>query len=118
MIRILVAKITNKNALTKNRKLGSYTLKSTVAVSFTTPLTQILASIAVAIVIMLALAQARKDATTVGDFVTFITAMMMLLTPLKRLADLNGPLQRGMAAAESVYAMVDTFEAERVDGKS
>lgn len=100
----------------KNRKLGSYTLKSTVAVSFTTPLTQILASIAVAIVIMLALAQARKDATTVGDFVTFITAMMMLLTPLKRLADLNGPLQRGMAAAESVYAMVDT-EAERVDGK-
>lgn len=93
----------------KNKKLGSYTMKSTVAVSFTTPLTQILASLAVAIVIMLALAQARKDATTVGDFVTFITAMMMLLTPLKRLADLNGPLQRGMAAAESVYGMVDAI---------
>ena len=92
----------------KNKKLGNFTMKSTVAVSFTTPLTQILASLAVAIVIMLALAQARKDATSVGDFVTFITAMMMLLTPLKRLADLNGPLQRGMAAAESVYAMVDT----------
>ncbi|MFC0351713.1 lipid A export permease/ATP-binding protein MsbA [Undibacterium danionis] len=93
----------------KNKKLGSYTMKSTVAVSFTTPLTQILASVAVAIVIMLALAQARKDASTVGDFVTFITAMMMLLTPLKRLADLNGPLQRGMAAAESVYGMVDAI---------
>ncbi|MBC3872343.1 lipid A export permease/ATP-binding protein MsbA [Undibacterium flavidum] len=93
----------------KNKKLGSYSMKSTVAVSFTTPLTQILASVAVAIVIMLALAQARKDATTVGDFVTFITAMMMLLTPLKRLADLNGPLQRGMAAAESVYSMVDAI---------
>ncbi|MFA9274996.1 MAG: lipid A export permease/ATP-binding protein MsbA [Candidatus Aquirickettsiella gammari] len=93
----------------KNKKLGSFTMKSTVAVSFTTPLTQILASVAVAIVIMLALAQARKDATTVGDFVTFITAMMMLLTPLKRLADLNGPLQRGMAAAESVYSMVDAI---------
>lgn len=93
----------------KNKKLGSFTMKSTVAVSFTTPLTQILASLAVAIVIMLALAQARKDATTVGDFVTFITAMMMLLTPLKRLADLNGPLQRGMAAAESVYSMVDAI---------
>lgn len=93
----------------KNKKLGSFTMKSTVAVSFTTPVTQILASLAVAIVIMLALAQARKDATTVGDFVTFITAMMMLLTPLKRLADLNGPLQRGMAAAESVYSMVDAI---------
>lgn len=93
----------------KNKKLGSYTMKSTVAVSFTTPLTQLLAALAVSIVIMLALQQARQDASTVGDFVTFITAMMMLLTPLKRLADLNGPLQRGMAAAESVYGMIDAI---------
>jgi subfamily B ATP-binding cassette protein MsbA len=93
----------------KNKKLGSYTMKSTVAVSFTTPLTQILASLAVAIVIMLALAQARSNASTVGEFVQFITAMMMLLTPLKRLADLNGPIQRGMAAAESVYHMIDSL---------
>lgn len=91
----------------KNKKLGSYTMKSTVAVSFTTPLTQILAALAVSVVIMLALAQARQDSSTVGDFVEFITAMMMLLTPLKRLADLNGPMQRGMAAAESVYGMID-----------
>ncbi|MBR7799553.1 lipid A export permease/ATP-binding protein MsbA [Undibacterium fentianense] len=106
----------------KNKKLGSYSMKSTVAVSFTTPLTQILASVAVAIVIMLALAQARQDATTVGDFVTFITAMMMLLTPLKRLADLNGPLQRGMAAAESVYSMVDTIPeteaGQKIEGRA
>ncbi|MBI1834495.1 MAG: lipid A export permease/ATP-binding protein MsbA [Burkholderiales bacterium] len=93
----------------KNKKLGSYTMKSTVAVSFTTPLTQLLAAIAVSVVIMLALAQARHDASTVGDFVKFITAMMMLLTPLKRLADLNGPMQRGMAAAESVYGMIDAI---------
>ncbi|MBI3711984.1 MAG: lipid A export permease/ATP-binding protein MsbA [Burkholderiales bacterium] len=93
----------------KNKKLGSYTMKSTVAVSFTTPLTQILAALAVSMVIMLALAQARQDSSTVGDFVEFITAMMMLLTPLKRLADLNGPMQRGMAAAESVYGMIDAM---------
>lgn len=93
----------------KNKKLGSYTMKSTVAVSFTTPLTQLLAALAVSVVIMLALAQARQDTSTVGDFVKFITAMMMLLTPLKRLADLNGPLQRGMAAAESVYGMIDAI---------
>lgn len=91
----------------KNKKLGSYTMKSTIAVSFTTPMTQLLAALAVAVVIMLALVQARQDASTVGDFVVFITLMMMLLTPLKRLADLNGPLQRGMAAAESVYHMID-----------
>jgi subfamily B ATP-binding cassette protein MsbA len=99
----------------KNKKLGSFTMKSTIAVSFTTPITQILASIAIAIVIMLALVQARTDATTVGSFVAFITAMMMILTPLKRLADLNGPMQRGMAAAESVYKMIDA-PAENNDG--
>jgi subfamily B ATP-binding cassette protein MsbA len=45
--------------------------------------------------------------TTVGGFVSFITAMLMLLGPLKHLADLNGPLQRGLAAAESVFALLD-----------
>jgi subfamily B ATP-binding cassette protein MsbA len=101
----------------KNEKLGGYAMKSTVAVAFTTPLTQIVASIAVAVVIMLAVAQAKTDATTVGNFVQFITAMMMLLTPLKRLADLNGPLQRGMAASESVFAMIDA-DSESPTGKS
>ncbi len=91
----------------KNEKLAGYTMKTTVAVASTTPVTQILASVAVAIVIMLAVAQAKSDTTTVGDFVKFITAMMMLLTPLKRLADLNGPLQRGLAASESVFGMID-----------
>lgn len=92
----------------KNSTLGNYALKTTVAVAFTTPLTQLLASVAISIVIVLALIQSRADVTTVGDFVEFITAMLMLLTPLKKLADLNGPMQRGMAAAESVFGMVDT----------
>ncbi|MBC3931310.1 lipid A export permease/ATP-binding protein MsbA [Undibacterium curvum] len=92
----------------KNGTLGNYALKTTVAVAFTTPLTQLLASVAISIVIVLALIQSRADVTTVGDFVEFITAMLMLLTPLKKLADLNGPMQRGMAAAESVFGMVDT----------
>ncbi|MBI3285433.1 MAG: lipid A export permease/ATP-binding protein MsbA [Burkholderiales bacterium] len=100
----------------KNEKLRGYAMKSTVAVSSTTPVTQILAACAVAIVIMLAVVQAKQDTTTVGDFVKFITAMMMLLTPLKRLADLNGPMQRGMAASESVFGMIDT-DAEHDSGQ-
>ncbi|MDE2427665.1 MAG: lipid A export permease/ATP-binding protein MsbA [Burkholderiales bacterium] len=100
----------------KNEKLRGYSMKTTVAVASTTPVTQILAACAVAIVIMLAVAQAKQDTTTVGDFVKFITAMMMLLTPLKRLADLNGPMQRGLAASESVFAMIDT-EAEHDSGQ-
>lgn len=91
----------------KNIKLGNYAMKTTVAVALTTPLTQLLASVALSVVIVLALIQSRADTATVGNFVEFITAMLMLLTPLKRLADLNGPLQRGMAAAESVFSMID-----------
>lgn len=99
----------------KNEKLRGYSMKTTVAVASTTPITQILAAIAVAIVIMLAVVQAKQDTTSVGDFVKFITAMMMLLTPLKRLADLNGPMQRGLAAAESVFGMIDA-ESESDSG--
>jgi subfamily B ATP-binding cassette protein MsbA len=99
----------------KNEKLRGYSMKTTVAVASTTPVTQVLAAIAVAIVIMLAVVQAKQDTTTVGDFVKFITAMMMLLTPLKRLADLNGPMQRGLAAAESVFGMIDA-ESEHDSG--
>ena len=92
----------------KNEKLRGYAMRTTVAVASTTPLTQLAAAVAVAVVIMVAVSQATKDATTVGHFVEFVSLMMLLLTPLKRLADLNGPLQRGMAAAESVFALIDT----------
>jgi subfamily B ATP-binding cassette protein MsbA len=44
---------------------------------------------------------------TVGEFTNFITMMLMLLTPLKALAEVNGPMQRGIAAAETVFEMID-----------
>jgi ATP-binding cassette, subfamily B, bacterial MsbA len=101
----------------KNEKLRGYTMRTTIAVSSTTPLTQIMAALAVAVVIMIALAQSTTQQTTAGDFIKFITAMLMLLTPLKHLADLNGPMQRGLAAAESVFNMIDT-QPENQSGKS
>lgn len=101
----------------KNEKLRGFTMRSTVAISSTTPLTQIIAALAVAVVIMIAIAQSSTNQTTVGDFVKFITAMMLLLTPLKNLANLNGPWQRGMAAVESVFNLIDA-EPEKDGGKS
>ncbi|WP_374517513.1 lipid A export permease/ATP-binding protein MsbA [Undibacterium squillarum] len=99
-----------------NEKLRGYAMRTTIAVASTTPLTQLAAAVSVAVVIMFAVSQAAQDATTVGKFVEFVTLMMLLLTPLKRLADLNGPIQRGMAAAESVFELIDT-SPERTDGK-
>jgi subfamily B ATP-binding cassette protein MsbA len=44
---------------------------------------------------------------TAGGFVSFIMAMLQLLSPIKSLADINAPLQRGLAAAESVFTLLD-----------
>jgi subfamily B ATP-binding cassette protein MsbA len=43
-----------------------------------------------------------------GEFAAFLTATLMLLAPLKHLTEINAPLQRGLAAAESVFELVDT----------
>ena len=45
---------------------------------------------------------------TVGEFASFMTAMMMLLAPIKHLTELNPHIQRGLAAAESVFGLIDT----------
>jgi subfamily B ATP-binding cassette protein MsbA len=44
---------------------------------------------------------------SVGEFASFFTAMLMLLAPLKHLTEINAPLQRGLAAAESVFGLID-----------
>jgi subfamily B ATP-binding cassette protein MsbA len=100
----------------KNQKLRGYAMRTTVAVASTTPVSQTLAAVAISVVIMLAVHEARTSATTVGDFTAFIVTMLLLLTPLRRLADLNGPLQRGMAACDSVFALIDA-ESEQDSGQ-
>jgi len=71
------------------------------------PLVQMIAALALAVVVGLAISQVNRDMTSVGGFVSFITAMLMLLAPAKRLAGLSMPLQRGLASAESVFALLD-----------
>jgi subfamily B ATP-binding cassette protein MsbA len=88
-------------------RLRSFAMRMTVAGSATVPITQLFASVAVSIVIAVAMVQSANNQTTVGGFVSFITAMLMLLAPLKRLADVNAELQRGLAAAEGVFALLD-----------
>lgn len=87
--------------------LRRYTMRMTTAFSATVPITQLMTACAVAIVIVMALVQSGNGHITVGGFVSFLTAMLMLLAPLKQLAEINGPLQRGMAAADEVYNLID-----------
>lgn len=90
-----------------NRLQRGLAMRQTVAGAGQGPFVQILAALALATIIGIALHQSSSDRTTVGGFVGFITGMLMLLAPTKRLTDINAPLQRGLAAAESVFEFLD-----------
>lgn len=88
-------------------QLRRYGMRMTTTFSATVPITQVITATAVAMVIVMALFQSEQGQITAGGFVSFITAMLMLLTPLKQLAEVNGPLLRDMAAAEEVFMLID-----------
>src|SRR6266571_1886239 len=88
-------------------KVRRFNMKSTAAAAGNAPLVQLVVSIALALIIYLAIRQAAADETTVGGFVSFLTAMLLILPPLKRLTGINQLLQRGLAAAESVFRVID-----------
>ena len=85
-----------------------HAMKQATAAAANIPIVQMVAAIALAVIVYLATEQSRNDATTVGGFLSFITAMLMLTPPLKRLAGVSEQMQRGLAAAESVFELLDT----------
>ncbi|KAB2314665.1 lipid A export permease/ATP-binding protein MsbA [Betaproteobacteria bacterium SCN2] len=82
-------------------------MKRVVALGANTPVVEILAAVPLAIIFYIAMHQAINEQTTVGDFVSFFIAMMLLFPPIKRLTTLNDILQRGLAAAEMVFDVLD-----------
>jgi len=103
---------------TLGQRLRHLALKSTIASAAMTPMTQIMAAIALSLVLMIALMQSRDAASgaTVGGFVAFITAMLMLIAPIKRLADVANPITRGLAALERGLALLHD-SPEEAQGK-
>ena len=99
----------------RSSRLRGFAIRMASTMATTEPITQITTSFAVSVIIMIALMQASGGQVTVGDFASFITAMLMTLTPLKHLAGVNGPVQRGLAAGESVCGLIDA-KPERTDG--
>ncbi|OWF66883.1 lipid A export permease/ATP-binding protein MsbA [Polynucleobacter hirudinilacicola] len=93
--------------LEKAERLRQFALKSAVAGGLNQPITQLIASMALSIVLVIALMQSATEGTTVGGFAAFVTAMMLVISPLKHLADINQPLQRGLTAAEMIFGLMD-----------
>ncbi|WP_180119772.1 lipid A export permease/ATP-binding protein MsbA [Acinetobacter sp. YH12086] len=85
-------------------------LKMVVVQQLNSPIVQLIMSIALSIVMYIALRPEILQDTTAGEFVAYITAAGMLSKPIKTLTDVNEKLQRGMAAAYSVFELLDMPE--------
>ncbi len=90
-----------------SQAIRRYAMKHATAAAGTVPVTQLIVACAVAAIIYFAAQQAFAGSTDVGGFVEFIAATGMLLQPLKRLTSVNEHLQRGLAACESVFGVID-----------
>ncbi|MEN9629358.1 MAG: lipid export permease/ATP-binding protein MsbA [Pseudomonadota bacterium] len=88
-------------------------LKSVVAGATITPITQMLAAFALSAVIAVALWQAGAGGSSVGSFVAFITAMLLLVTPIKHLSDVMAPITRGLAAVERSVDLIEQSPFEQ-----
>jgi len=82
-------------------------MKQAIAAAVNVPLVQMVAALALALIVYLATQQASTDVASVGGFVSFIIAMLMLTAPIKRLTSINEYVQKGLAAAESVFELLD-----------
>lgn len=99
----------------RSDKLRGFILRQEITAATTEPITQLLNAIAVAVIITIALIQAGDGQMTVGGFTSFIIAMLLMLTPLKHLANISAPFQRSVAACERVFGMMDE-PIERIGG--
>jgi subfamily B ATP-binding cassette protein MsbA len=72
------------------------------------PIVQSLAAIGLAGVLYLATVDAIAGRMSVGEFTSFIAALMLITAPLRRLVNVAGPLQQGIAAAQSIFEVLDT----------
>jgi subfamily B ATP-binding cassette protein MsbA len=96
--------------------LRRLSLKSVVAAATMTPITQVLAACALSAVIVAALWQSGHAGGSVGSFVAFVTAMLMLVAPIKHLSEVASPITRGLAALDRGVALVDTTPPESGGG--
>ncbi len=91
-----------------NRRNFQQQLKRAVTSALSVPVVQLVAACALALVIYLAAQEALVSQISQGAFVSFIAAMLLLLPPIKRLTTITQSIQAGVAAAESIFELLDT----------
>jgi len=110
------------HAISEDNRRQNMRMIATLALS--APIMRLIVGIALSAVIYIATNEDLMEIVTVGTFTSYIVAMAMLFAPIKRLTDVNADLQRGIAAAESVFNLIDmagekntgSYTADRVKG--
>lgn len=82
-------------------------LKMVIVQNLNSPLVQLVMAMAMSLIVWLALRPQILGDTSAGEFVAYITAAGLLAKPVKNLTDVNEKLQRGIAAAYSVFEVLD-----------
>ena len=106
----------------RNRQLF---MKLFITKAGSVPVVQVISSFGIAMIIYFAAKGSGGFEFTAGDFASYLGAMLFLAQPMKRITEINEPLQRGIAAAQSIFELLDepaqpdsgTRSLERVDGK-
>lgn len=93
---------------TINQGVKKLALRMTKISSMATPATQLIGMAGVAVVLTVAMIQTQAGLLTLGDFITFITAMLLLMPPLRRITGINTVFVAMSVAAESIFATLDT----------
>ncbi|KAB7653919.1 lipid A export permease/ATP-binding protein MsbA [Sutterella seckii] len=98
-----------------NEKIRHLALKKQVMQGLGTPVTQIVTMMGVAVVVAFALFEAQRGALTIGEFITFLSAMLLLMPPLQHLAGLNSTFASISVAGKSIFDLLD-MEQEKDTG--
>jgi len=90
------------------REVQRSTLKTAAAGAMTQPLSQLISSVGLSLIVALALYQSRQDHSGVGDFAAFVTALLLLTSRLRHLSDLAQPITNALVIARGCLTLMDT----------
>jgi subfamily B ATP-binding cassette protein MsbA len=108
VVRIFAAKEDESKRFYKVNNQNRYLNMKVVSMrAASSSLVQFIAACALALIVFFATRPASIDAMTAGKFMSFIAAMLALIPPLKRLTDISATMQRTLAAADSVFFILD-----------
>ena len=114
MIKVFNAEFRQAEAFESvNERNRASFMKLITVKAVSNPVVQMIAAAGLAAVLYMATRDVLAHGLTVGEFTSFLTALLLVTAPLRRLVSIVGPLQQGIAAGESVFEVLDAAAEDR-----